>query len=540
VNVLKPNQRATVYTLLERKTSQREIARITGIDRKTVRSYDKRWQAERSNSPGVATDPVAPAADQITPPRPPASTLGASASTTSLCEPHRAFIETQLKLGRNAMAIYQEMVDVLGFAGRYNSVKRFVSRIRVREPEQFDRLSFLPGEEMQVDYGEGAPTRVPGSERYRKPRLFVATLRYSRRSFRRVVWTSGQQVWAELHEQAWRYFGGSCRYVVLDNLKEGVLKPDLYEPQLNPVYAATLAHYEVVADPARVRDPNRKGSVEHAIGHTQATALKGKRFETIEEQNAYLENWETKWAASRIHGSERRQVQAMFEEERPHLQSLPVLPMQYFRDEQRTVCDDGCVRVAHYSYAARPAVIGSKVLVRIFERRLEIRDLQTQALLRTHAKAERPGTVVLPNDERVFNPSRETRLILKQADDIGVDAARLCQLLFAIEGRVGQRKLWGIVHLAERYPRQMVNAACAQTLDDGVHSYKHVKAITEQLVAQALRRMDSAQPASDQASSTATTQAHQLIRSPQEYGELFAMASACTSTESTSQGDLFA
>jgi transposase len=538
VNVLKPNQRATVYTLLERKTSQREIARITGIDRKTVRSYDKRWQAERSNSPGVATDPVAPAADQITPPRPPASTLGASASTTSLCEPHRAFIEAQLKLGRNAMAIYQEMVDVLGFAGRYNSVKRFVARSRVREPEQFDRLSFLPGEEMQVDYGEGAPTRVPGSDRYRKPRLFVATLRYSRRSFRRVVWNSSQQVWAELHEQAWAYFGGSCRYVVLDNLKEGVLKPDLYEPKLNPVYAATLAHYEVVADPARVRDPNRKGSVEHAIGHTQATALKGKRFETIEEQNAYLEHWETKWAASRIHGAERRQVQAMFEEERAHLQPLSALPMQYFRDEQRTVCDDGCVRVAHCSYAARPAVIGTKVLVRIFERRLEIRDLQTQALLRTHAKAERAGTVVLPNDERVFNPSRETRLILKQADDIGLDAARLCQLLFAIEGRVGQRKLWGIVHLADRYPRQMVNAACAQALDDGLYSYSHVKAITERLVADALRRMDSAEPAAQQA--TSPTQAHDLIRSPQEYGELFAIAAASTTTDATPQGDLFA
>ena len=107
---------------------------------------------------------------------------------------------------------------------------------------------------MQVDYGEGAPTRVPGTDRYRKPRLFVATLRDSRASFRLVVWKSGQQELAKLHEQARRYFGGSYRHLVLDNLKEGVFKPDLYEPELNPVYAATLAHYEVVADPARVRD----------------------------------------------------------------------------------------------------------------------------------------------------------------------------------------------------------------------------------------------------------------------------------------------
>ena len=55
VNVLKPNQRATVITLLERNTPQREIARITGIDRKTIRSYHARWLLDPANSPGVAT-----------------------------------------------------------------------------------------------------------------------------------------------------------------------------------------------------------------------------------------------------------------------------------------------------------------------------------------------------------------------------------------------------------------------------------------------------------------------------------------------------
>ena len=548
---MKPHLQTTIWTLLRAGNSQREIERRTGISRHTIRAWARRFDAQadppaEANCPGVATDPAAGGPAQTAPPRPPTSSPpapsvgSATVASTSLCEPHREFIEAQLRLGRNAMAIYQDLVDAHGFAGRYNSVKRFAARLRVREPEQFDRLSFLPGEEMQVDYGEGAPTRMGASGRYRKPRLFVATLRYSRRSFRRVVWHSSQQVWAELHEQAWRYFGGSCRYVVLDNLKEGVVKPDLYEPRLNPVYAATLAHYEVVADPARVRDPNRKGSVENAIGHTQATALKGKRFETLEEQNAYLEHWESRWAASRIHGTERRQVQAMFEEERPHLQPLPVVGMQYFRDEQRTVCDDGCVRVAHCSYAARPAVIGSKVLVRIYERRLEIRDLQTQALLRTHARAERPGTVVLPLEERVFNPSRETRLILKQAQAIGADAQRLCQLLFAIEGRVGQRKLWGIVHLADRYPRQMVNAACAQALAEGVHSYARVKALTERLVAQALSVLEGADPAPEQGR---PTQAHDLIRSPQEYGNLFALATGHTTTtitETTAEGGLVA
>lgn len=524
VNVLKPHLQTTIWTLLKGGASQREIERITGISRHTIRLYQQRFAADLANCPGAATDP----ASQTAPPRPPTSLPIAAPVAASRCEPHRAFVDAQLRLGRNATAIYQDLVDGHGFEGAYNSVKRFVAQLQHKEPEQFDRLSFAPGQEMQVDYGEGAPTRVPGSERYRKPRLFVATLRYSRRSFRRVVWKSSQQVWAELHEQAWRYFGGSTRYVVLDNLKEGVLKPDLYEPELNPVYAATLAHYEVVADPARVRDPNRKGTVEHAIGHTQSTALKGRRFETIEEQNVFLEHWEVKWAASRIHGAERRQVQAMFEQERAHLQPLPITGMSYFTEVQRTVCDDSCVRIDHSSYAARPAPIGSKVLVRLFERRIEIRDLRSQALLRTHTRVDRPGTVVLPMNERVFNPSRETRFILAQASAIGPQVAQLCQMLFAIEGRVGQRKLWGIVNLAKRYPNHFIDAACAAAMEQGVHSYRHVKAHTERLVTDALAALQAGTPTPSMSASTLTQQ-HSLIRCAGEYGDLFAHAATATS-----------
>lgn len=189
MNVLKPHKRTTIFTLLGLGKSQRDIERITGIDRKTIRSYQRRYDADPSNSRGVATDRI----DQIPPPWPPTCAPSLVLATPSKCGPHRAFIDTQLRLGRNATAIYQDLVDLHGFDGAYNSVKRFCAQLRHKEPEQFDRLSFVPGEEMQVDYGEGAPTRVPGTDRYRKPRLFVATLRYSRRSFRRVVWKSGHR-----------------------------------------------------------------------------------------------------------------------------------------------------------------------------------------------------------------------------------------------------------------------------------------------------------------------------------------------------------
>lgn len=62
-------------------------------------------------------------------------------------ELYRAFIEAQLRLRRNYTSIYQDPVDQVGFTGCYNSVKRFAGRLAQREPEQFDRLEFAPGEE---------------------------------------------------------------------------------------------------------------------------------------------------------------------------------------------------------------------------------------------------------------------------------------------------------------------------------------------------------------------------------------------------------
>lgn len=62
-----------------------------------------------------------------------------------------------------------------------------------------------------------------------------------------------RQIWAELHERAFRLFDGCPRYVVLDNSKEGLIKLDMYDPELTKVYAATLAH------PVRVHGLQPKG-----------------------------------------------------------------------------------------------------------------------------------------------------------------------------------------------------------------------------------------------------------------------------------------
>ena len=218
-------------------------------------------------------------------------------TTASTSEPYRELIERGLEKGRNAKAIWQDLVDDHGFAGGYQSVKRFVNHLRESASPQQPCAVIVtqPGEEAQVDYGEGPMVCDPQSGRYRRTRLFVLTLGYSRKCVRLIVFTSSAQTWSELHETAFAKLGGAPRVLVLDNLREGVLKPDIYDPTINPLYRDMLAHYQAIAMPCRIKDPDRKGKVESSVNHAQMTPLKGQRFDTLAAAQAYLDRWEEHW-----------------------------------------------------------------------------------------------------------------------------------------------------------------------------------------------------------------------------------------------------
>jgi transposase len=309
--------------------------------------------------------------------------------SASTCERYRELIELGLSRGRNAKAIWQDLVDGHSFTASYQSVQRFIGKLRRSAPEARAVIETAPGEEAQVDYGSGPMVRDPQTGKYRRTRLFVMTLGYSRKCVRLLVFRSSMRIWAELHEKAFRRLGGATRVVVLDNLREGVLAPDLYDPALNPLYRDLLQHYGAVALPCRVRDPNRKGKVESGVGHAQKTPLKGLRFESLEEAQTYLDRWEERWAHTRIHGTTKRQVAAMFAEERPALLPLPLEPFRYYQHGERTVHLDGCVEVEAAYYSAPPGWIGRRVRVQWDASHVRLIDPRSGQLLREHFRQQR-------------------------------------------------------------------------------------------------------------------------------------------------------
>ena len=411
----------------------------------------------------------------------------------SACEPYRELIEVGLSQRRNATAIYQDLVDDHGFVAGYASVKRFVRKLGgEKTPEARGIILTEPGEEGQVDYGEGPMARTPeGGGGYRRTRLFVLTLGYSRKSVRLLVFHSSTRVWAELHEEAFRRLGAVPKVIVLDNLREGVLKPDIYDPTLNPLYRDCLAHYGVVALPCRVRDPDRKGKVESSVGHTQKTPLKGLRFERIEEAQGYLDRWETHWADTRIHGTTKRQVAVMFAEERPFLRPLPAEPFRFYQYGNRTVHLDGHVEVARAYYSVPPGHIGRAVWVEWDDFQVRILDPKSGMLLREHLR-HRPGNYRTQEQDRPSRTPRGTRDLLSRAERAGKHIGSLAKEIYDRDKQYGVRRILGVLSLARKYGAPAVDDACAAALDLAVPTYRFVRRYLERHppVQLRLRRID--------------------------------------------------
>ena len=397
----------------------------------------------------------------------------------SACEPYREAIDLGLSRGRNARAIWQDLVSEYGFASSYQSVQRFVRKRRgTQTPEARVVIVTAAGQEAQVDYGTGPMVRDPESRKYRRTRLFVMTLGCSRKSVRLLTFRSSSRIWAELHERAFRRLGGATRIVVLDNLREGVLVPDIYDPALNPLYRDVLAHYGAVAMPCRIQDPDRKGKVESGVGHAQKTPLKGLRFETLEEAQAYLDRWEQRWADTRIHGTTKRQVAAMFAEEKPTLLPLPLEPFRYYQYGERIVHLDGCVEVEAAYYGAPPGWIGRVLRVQWDELYVRLLDPKTGQLLREHVRQKRGWYRIKEEDHPKRTPLRTSQLLWR-AGRAGSHIGALCDAIHRAQGEVGVRRILGVLSLAKKYGTAAVDEACAAALDMGVQEYRFVRRYLE-------------------------------------------------------------
>lgn len=387
-----------------------------------------------------------------------------------------ATITVAVAAGLSAKRIHQDLVSEHGFGGSYQSVKRCVRKLAARLELPVRRMERAAGEEMQVDFGQGAWVLGENGRR-RRPHLFRAVLSHSRKGYSEVVWRQTTETFIRCVENAFRHFGGVTRSTVPDNLKAGVLEADWFDPELNPKMRDFAAHYGTVVLPTQPARPEHKGKIEAGVKYVQDNALKGRSFASLAAQNLFLAEWERSVADTRIHGTVRQQVGALFALERPALLPLPASLFPCFVEARRRVHRDGHIEFEKAYYSVPPEYLRREVWVRAEARLLRVFNHRMEPIA-VHVRVEAGGFAT--SDEHIHahkraGVERGADYWLARCHSIGPNTGAWAQALFARRGIYSIRSLQGLVALAKQHPPARLEEATALALHRGVDRLRHLR-----------------------------------------------------------------
>ena len=434
------------------------------------------------HSPEVITAPINPPAD---PPKPAISPAGSQPGRVSHCQPFASFIQRGLDAGLSAQRIYQDLVCEQQFAGSYDSVKRFVRRLGAAQPLPFRRMESEPGQEAQVDFGQGAWVVEEG--RRRRPHVLRVVLSHSRKGYTEAFWRQTTENFIRGLENSFRHFGGVVPLLIIDNLRAAVTKADWFEPELNPKVVAFCQHYGTVIRPTKPAMPRHKGKVEAGVKYAQANGLAGQQFPSLGAQNIYLAHWEETVADTRIHGTTRQQVRTHFlTVEKPALLPLPASLFPVFHEAPRHVHRDGYAEVDKAYYSVPPEYVRRKIwarwdakLVRLFNERMEV--------IAVHVR-QPPGKFQTDpahiHDHKRTLIERGAEWILDRCRLLGQGAGTWAEHLYQQRGPECLRVLQGLLALAEKHPAPQLDQACQLALTHGAWHLREVRDLLVRPVAQ--------------------------------------------------------
>jgi len=449
----------SIEALLKRGWSQRRIARELGVDRGTVSKIFKRLNAPEDS--GAA----------------PAKAKALPSGSNSACRPHHDLIQAKLDQGLSAERIFCDLRQETGFTHSYQSVKRYVRRLRSTPPKRVCRMECAPGEEAQIDFGVAKTLRGQDGK-LRMSNVLRVTLSHSRKGYTETLLAQSTDHFLAALENAFRHFGGVPSTLRIDNLKAAVKQADWYDPELHPKILAFADHYQTTIIPTRPYTPEHKGKVESDINYLKGNALKGHQFPDIASQNAHLRQWEKTVADQRVHGTTKQHVLTRFQNaEKPALRPLPPEAFLNFEEAQRTVHRDSYIELERSYYEVPPEYIGHHLWVRWDTRLVRICDTNMQVIIR-HLKLE-PGNYSRVLGARGTHPTapyRTTAHWIDQVQEHLGDAAQSWAVNVSVHrAEQAPRILQGLINLKRRYSERAIDQACQRALDCGQHHLSDIK-----------------------------------------------------------------
>lgn len=446
----------TIETLFKKGYNKTQIGKILGIDRKTVRNVLK--QIDQNG-------------------------YVVRKKTGSIIDPYKEYINIQVSKELTAKRIFQDLQREFEYEGSYDTVKRYVNKIKQEPSKAYMVINTLPGEEAQVDFGYIGTLNVNGKRK--KAWVFVMVLSYSRYMYIQIVLDQCVKTFIECHKNAFKYFGGVSETVKIDNLKSAILEADFYEPTVQKNYAAFAAHYGFWAQPCRVKTPKDKGKVESNVNYVKDNCFKNREFQDINEAIEFSRNWLDTVANVRVHGTTKKIPLEVFTSiEKEKLLPLPSEDY-YMYSSVKCIVNTNCHISYDGNYYSVPyAYIGQEVDVIIVNNIVKIFFKEKEIALHSLCTGEK-GKYITDNEHYPYSKNISSEEILprqrEEMKQIGIHALEFFDNFIKQDNikKYDYRSISGILSLRKQYNDFTLNQACLRANSYGALSYKVVKRICE-------------------------------------------------------------
>jgi transposase len=464
------------------------IAEATGIDRKTIRQYLVRFTDE-----GLSRSGKSPNKEALY------ELFGRILPNTERVKPAQAELSRHADEIKRLIQDEQEPVkpktayDILrrkyALRASYESFKLFVrSRHLAEKPrKQTYPIELAPGRETQIDYGKVGLHEDPASGRRRVVWGFCTTLAYSRLPFIQFVYTQKQESFVESLIDAFEYYRGTTETVSIDNLKSGVIKPDLWDPLLNKSLAEAAEYYGVFIDPCRVGKPTDKGKVERIIPVARELFRMLKKVyisADLTELNRHALHWCREEYGRKEHGTTHvPPLQAFQDIEKAMLTPLPAerfeVPVWKAVSVHR---GDGFFSFLNKRYAVPPAYRRCRtVWVRYTERTHLLRVFFDYRLIREYVVGSKRVNYLPGDFPEVISQMMEgsyPQYLLNSSRAFGSSAYALVECVLKPHAYLNARRAKGMIEVMKQYHRRAFFAdVCREAMRRGVKLPKTFRAM---------------------------------------------------------------
>jgi transposase len=444
---------AQIKTLSEQGHSIRRIARILRLSRRTVRKF-------------------------LEPTTEPAGESGGWVQTVDW-----EYVRQEVYgKGTTVKQIGREVAPEIAYVKFWRAFQEKTAR--QASPEQVTiRLYHKPAEKTQIDFSDGLWITEPATGNKRLTQFFLGVLPFSSYTFGEFVLDQKLSTFIGVQERLFAYFGGVTPYVVVDNLKSGVHKPDLYDPDVNPTYCDFANHMGFAVLPARPYKARDKASGESNIGVTQRgffQEVRNRVFYSLEDLNRAL--WDYLYRLNREvmkdYGVSRTQ---RFEEEKKHLKPLASSRFELSEWRAAKVHPDCHIQMEKNFYSVPFVYVGQKVRVRLTDKMVEIFS-EDSLPLTAHLRLRGIGqfsTYDFHYPQAKLAVARfEVRHAQEQAKKLGPHVENLVAELCSGQHPLRHlRRVQGILRLAKRYPitAEALDHACQRALNFNKKRLAYIK-----------------------------------------------------------------